>query len=621
MVDVTELGYSSFWESLEFGEGTSGASTGSGGRPYTMPGGSAGAVPQQYSDGAKAVYPRYDGITSTLPVEMRPASWQSDTSADGYAPDDFGSWHSAYQAEYIATQSTNSVTIALGGETVAYYVLTDDNRPINLMSMALAEFSALSAYDQSRFASDLAALGRLAELGLTSDLTAVQARINEVIDTISSSSVSMPTEDKDVFLGQIRLIVEAMGGTYNGSGDVTLGTGVIAEDTVLSALSSIADRFVRANTFFETEDPTRTLMYMRVIANVDGFGDSFSSEGSSDLVINSSSSDFGATILRGYEEYMRAERAILTSETRRNAISNSGFVDTTVDVPSLIMRFQLLYEVGSEAIADASTEEIRQLHKLLQDYAVMQQLVNTQLSLYDPGKVDERRRFMDVGSYTKTDGTTHIDTRQVIDDIDLHAGVGHGSTFQLYEAADDGSFGEYVVLYGEDPGGYSGTDKTRIAAETNVPKYSIALLFDGTSPIKTYVDGLPKDNAAYTPKWDGVEFDQEQMSVLSMFIEPGMLSSADNSHPLEKLYGVDRPAIDILDWTKNTGDGSLALMTKSEWESFSTSLSEAVTILNQNSQIKQNDIDTSTKQKNRHFELGNNALEKMNDILMSIGQI
>lgn len=621
MVDVTELGYSSFWESLEFGVATPGAGTGSGGRPYTMPGGSAGAVPQQYSDGARAVYPWYDGITSTLPVETRPASWQSDTSADGYAPDDFATWHSAYQAEYIATQSTNSVTIALGGETVAYYVLTDDNRPINLMSMALADFSALSASDQNRFASDLAALGRLAELGLTSDLTAVQARINEVIDTISSSSVTMPAEDKDVFLGQIRLIVELMGGTYNGSGDVTLGAGVVAEDTVLSALSNIADRFLRANTFFETEDPTRTLMYMRVITNVEGNGSSLSSEGSSGLVMNSSSSDFGATILRGYEEYMRAERAVLTSETRRNAISNSGFKDTTVDVPSLIMRFQLLYEVGSEAIADASTEEIRQLHKLLQDYAVMQQLVNTQLSLYDPGKVNERRRFMDVGSYTTPDGSTHIDMRQVLEDIELEGGVGHGSTFQLYRTEDDGSFSDYIILYGEDPGGYTMEDYTRIAAETDVPKYSIALLFDGSSPIKTYVEGLPKDDPAFTPKWDGVEFDQEQMSVLSMFIQQNMLSNADNSHPLEKLYGVDRPSIDIMDWTKNAADGSLALMTKSEWESFSTSLSEAVTILNQNSQIKQNDIDTSTKQKNRHFELGNNALEKMNDILMSIGQI
>ena len=52
-----------------------------------------------------------------------------------------------------------------------------------------------------------------------------------------------------------------------------------------------------------------------------------------------------------------------------------------------------------------------------------------------------------------------------------------------------------------------------------------------------------------------------------------------------------------------------------------TQLSATITILNQQNQIRQNEIQNAAKQANRHFELGNNALRKMNDILMSIGRI
>ena len=65
----------------------------------------------------------------------------------------------------------------------------------------------------------------------------------------------------------------------------------------------------------------------------------------------------------------------------------------------------------------------------------------------------------------------------------------------------------------------------------------------------------------------------------------------------------------------------MQLYRKGKWDSFSTQLADTVTILNQQNQIKQNDIENAKKQENRHFDLANNALRKMNDMLLTIGRI
>ena len=54
------------------------------------------------------------------------------------------------------------------------------------------------------------------------------------------------------------------------------------------------------------------------------------------------------------------------------------------------------------------------------------------------------------------------------------------------------------------------------------------------------------------------------------------------------------------------------------WSNYGTSLSDTVNTLNQDSQIKMNDIDSETKQKDREFDLANNALSKMSDIVQQI---
>ncbi|MGQ3278510.1 MAG: hypothetical protein ACT6WE_18405 [Shinella sp.] len=133
---------------------------------------------------------------------------------------------------------------------------------------------------------------------------------------------------------------------------------------------------------------------------------------------------------------------------------------------------------------------------------------------------------------------------------------------------------------------------------------------------------------AATNKWIEGPDNFTNAILISMFED--MLGKGQK-HPLEKLRSISRPLSDIFDNpplfvdpqgnTHYTGqDYDLKRLTHPQWSTIGTRLSETVTLINQNSQIKMNDINSLDKQRNRHFELSNNALAKMNEILQNIGR-
>lgn len=108
---------------------------------------------------------------------------------------------------------------------------------------------------------------------------------------------------------------------------------------------------------------------------------------------------------------------------------------------------------------------------------------------------------------------------------------------------------------------------------------------------------------------------QAQMNVLSMFDK----NLGDLLSPIEKLYGISRPTQALFD-DANKGTGNSICYTATAWNSFGTSLSSAVTQINQQTQIQMNNIDTLNKEKDQHFNLANNCLSKLTDILSAIGR-
>lgn len=108
---------------------------------------------------------------------------------------------------------------------------------------------------------------------------------------------------------------------------------------------------------------------------------------------------------------------------------------------------------------------------------------------------------------------------------------------------------------------------------------------------------------------------QAQLNILSMFDKV----AGQQLSPIEKLYGISRPTQALFD-DANKGTGNSIAYTATAWNSFGTSLSSAVTQINQQTQIQMNNIDTLNKEKDQHFNLANNCLSKLNDILAAIGR-
>jgi hypothetical protein len=258
---------------------------------------------------------------------------------------------------------------------------------------------------------------------------------------------------------------------------------------------------------------------------------------------------------------------------------------------------QLLYEGEQKGVVDAGTEEFRQLHRLLEDYNVMQQLLSTTIAAFDTGKTDDKRRFMNIGA--KDDGD--VDESQLL------------KTSVLDE--DDLNNNDYVESYSPSATGIDSTHNPRY-------HWSVLANFDDdlADMFRGYYDGVNDVDVDIDIDGDYTgKLSEREMLAFSMFADEPWADTDDRGHPIESLYNSDRPKFDLIEEGEE-GAGSLKLMSKNAFDQFQTKLSGAITILNQQNQIKQNDVENATKEQNRHFELGNNALRKMNDLLLMIGR-
>lgn len=366
-----------------------------------------------------------------------------------------------------------------------------------------------------------------ARLGLSASALSLHQLIELRRDDIRAAS-GISTTNENVFIDQLNLIANSLttvlttDGTGRPTSVVATEPNLFAVDAITSRIGDIMQRFDRALKFsaapypgFPSQTPVPP-NYPTFVANYFGKTGSYSSEGN----VGSANT----TVRQGFEEFMRAERAILTMQNRREGLIGATFgLDPKLDVPNLIYRLQLTYEAQSEGIADSGTELIRQLHTLLQDYGVMQRLVNDQIKKYDPEEADQELAFNSLNSFT--------------------------------------------------------------AKEKNV---------------------------------------------LAMFALDSA-ANPDRDHPIEAYYDIERPRETFFVTTgPSTALGGAIVIPftvspvskrKTVWDQYSTQLADSVTLLNQRNQILQNEIENASKQQNRHFELGNNALRKMNDMLMTIGRM
>jgi hypothetical protein len=547
---------------------------------YHMDGSAAGTPSPIVQASAEALFPTLDGEDVKLGVEDRPAEFyttpamlNSGTTAEKDAKKtaflrSFATWHSAYQLEYIKKHTTNGVLdITVDGppstRMTAVVSSSDETKLFIVQSLDKNAFSRMTLVEQNQIAGTGAFAELATRLGLTSVSAATvpsvvsggqktaQAAADELTKYINEKFASykdileetvpppagvdgivgdmmvtyapalfppgyftkrsaprMPQADREAFTGQLDVLTAQL---------TTMG--VVSPADINKKLATLKERFDRAFAFWDVKPPTETTVDME--------------PGDDDPVIVPTYTDVISLdgdlsgINRGYQIFMAQERRIAELAKQRMDIATT-FSGKQLDVPTLVYKFQSLYNLSLEAEVVMETEDINQQNDLLKTYAAMQDLVNKVLSTFEKADSDKRT-----------------------------------------------------------------------------------------------IDGNTDDANGYARMSDA------DRKLISMFED---VQGAGQGHPLEKLRNLGRPLHDIIrqeevidspfpgipDYVAERFEFNK--FSHTQWSTFGTRLSEKVTLINQNSQIKMNDVNSLDKQRNRHFELANNALSKMAEMIQSIGR-
>ncbi|KZM47362.1 hypothetical protein [Labrenzia sp. OB1] len=122
-----------------------------------------------------------------------------------------------------------------------------------------------------------------------------------------------------------------------------------------------------------------------------------------------------------------------------------------------------------------------------------------------------------------------------------------------------------------------------------------------------------------------------EVRAVRMFSTDKSGAALGSSHPIEVLRGIERPlqnqAVVFKFEDESDPENSKAIyateyetFTQSAWNIFSTQLADAVTMINQESQILTNEISSMNQQQNRHFDISNSSLRRMSDLVTQIGR-
>ena len=490
--------------------------------PYHHLDGSASGSPSSIvAASAEALFPSLNGSTHTLPVGERPEFFNTSVAQLITAEqkkafiDSFSEWHSAYQLEYIKSQTTDGTLVILDASNkamlTAFVSQSNDKKLYILQNLDKNTIATLSKADQARIALLPGGGDLLTSLGLTASTTALTAQITALKNEISTKTTQnktpagpLPPEDRAPFLTQLSILQSQID-----------NSGLVAPADIQTKIQELKERYLRAFEFYDVKVPSAETRYMNNSnPKVNGFSDPITVY----YDVITANGDISG-INRGYLNFIAQEKRIAELATARQAIAaNDGSLfGKKLDVPYLVYKLQSLYNLTLEAHVIMETEEINQQNDLLKTYAAFQDLVNR--------------------------------------------------TLQTFAKADEG--GKYVLGLGVD---------------------------------------------------DYRKLTDEQHKLIGMFED---VLGAGQKHPIERLRAIPRPLSNVFNQTedpKNDQNYDLVRMTHPQWSTIGTRLSETVTLINQNSQLKMNDINSLDKQRNRHFELANNALAKMNEILQSIGR-
>jgi hypothetical protein len=584
--------------------------------------------------------------------------------------------HTAHQLEYIkangttitytdatgtspVTYTTKALNIVVGSDTLTYMVSADGASIINVAKLSIGAMARLSQADQALVSKTTGYTQIAASLGLTADsgtgderlklktlVSDLQKLVSQAFDT---APITQEMKDASaVFTQQLTLIQERLDNTV-----------VFSISALQTKLSEISQRFNRIKAYVDT----LKLAPDEATALKHGL-------------------DFKG-LTEGLQSFIREEKRIAVNDTRiarLTRLAKLGIPD--LDLPSLIVEFQTLYEIDSRARADADTVEVKQQNAMLSDYNEYQRIITLTAGSF-PAKDDGKTALAIKDETLNTRIKNMFDSRwgTIKHPIETLTGTTRPTqytaqlTFNFTMFAFDAEGNADNQEIGPEFLGELQSQLNITLPYSNspwIPDYLRSLtnmdafihqVFDDTNS-KALLNDLEviQDDDAFAANraavmealglnstftkndfknmvkdWKNEVEDFERTGTLhsfsTFFLRWLEKKDADSSWTRvyfpqwvsDNYYRDNNDKGDKLTYGELTLEATRplvykALKRKVDWDNIGTQLTNAITNINQSNQIRQNSISQYQSEATRHFDLVNNTLKRMFDLMQTIGR-
>jgi len=590
---------------------------------------------------------------------------------------DFARVHSDHAHEWLSSRPNGTHTFATEGLT--FVASTQTRRVYSVQGLQIGTISAMPLADQERIAETAAFNG---PGGIGEQLGYLPAPPhNDPADPVNAARSHLDALVTAFLDSEVTNARSADGRTVNLPDDVRqlfedqaqnirtrLGTSAIFNPDALSnELSELKRRVNRISEFYLDAGPHLSTSPLTQPPGL-----------SIDI----------PSIVNSYNAFVDAERRIRNADNRITQLTTLASIGVpTLDLPTLIVRFQSLYEDMAKARSEADTAEVQSLNQLLRDYGEMQRMINEVSGSMDPNEPKERAPFNVVGD----ERVKLMFTRRT--GFELHplerlGGSGGNPkitrpTFEIVDLAFTGWRHQYFdgrtpeelahpdfVAYLNELGMNTLPPAFQPGGELYIRRSGLTYYSDWAHDIRARIEDNKDDEGwrlrvsqqlGLTFTMSEGEFNDlrnhynrggraglnnsilnslgttetalsngmSQLWVDFMFDRNWVGNNRSDFMPVnfEEYYEdfeLKRNTWNELDYNEDRNDpGSfyhVARLFKSQWDSFNTRLSDTVTLLNQDNQIRQNRISQENSQANRHFEQVSNTLRRMFDLMQTIGR-
>ncbi len=553
---------------------------------------------------AETLFPILDGSggQTAAGAAYRIVDKPADVAAEfGKAPADlavanFGKWNSAIQLEYLltkgsdrtatytqadgtsATVTVKAATIGTPPNAITAFVSASGTKVYTAEALQKTDIAKMSRADQAilsglqafiDIADDLGyVVGAAAQAGLKGKVDALVAVINNPASdpTLKGGDGGMSVADKKVFTDQLAILNEKIAASL-----------VLSPKDVQDQIDAIRARFERVNCFAATMlkpvADTSNLSNVKLNDNV-VLGDIYNAFIQDNAGLKTLDQLIGpipvTTTGTSYTKEFNTPLTLrFTKFTSLGVPQMTTVVVSKITVPLTEKPSAVLSTDGNQGITQAYKTFMAQERLLLQNANSRQSLARTGLLPNTTQNLDVPNLVYLFQLYANLAGEAKIraDTEEI------------NQTNALLKT--------YAVMQNL----VNNTVKQFDPKDTDQKK---GLIGSGTRTATAANDGF-----------DGTNLTDEEYVVAKMFKKGS--AQAGVLHPIEALKGLTRRVDDLPTERK-----------MQSWQQFGQQLSDSVTLINQESQIRMNEINSATKAKDRNFDLANNALSKMNEIVQKI---